>query len=248
MSLLGPQPRKYTAKVWASLRPRIFRVVPFCWRKQRYSPSVIVLRLCPGQINACFAWNPELNNGQGQLTIYANQDIYPGDEILINYRTKDWAKPKDARQTKLRKHYGFDCACPACQRQPGHQFGAKSDGRRRRMQTLATQIDQDNWNLNTPSGREAKRQNINKLIDNIRQEGLIYPALADALDDLGKLAEEELSFAKDPNAMSASAYARDCYEIALQLAREKLDLDVRCNGSQSPVVTAALKCIRDLDG
>ena len=197
--------------------------------------------------NACFAWNPELNNGQGQLTIYANQDIYPGDEILINYRTKDWAKPKYARQAKLQKHYGFDCDCPACQRQPGHQFCAKSDGRRRRMQSLTTQIDQDNWNLNTPSGREAKRQNINKLIDNIRQEGLIYPALADALDNLGKLAEEELSFAKDPNAMSASAYARDCHEIALQIAREKLDLDVRCNGSQSPVVMAALKCIRDLD-
>ena len=34
--------------------------------------------------NACFAWNPELDNGQGRLTVNAIQDIHAYDEILIN--------------------------------------------------------------------------------------------------------------------------------------------------------------------
>ena len=51
------------------------------------------------------------------------------------------------------------------------------------MQTLQTEIDR-NWDPNTPSKREAKCDNINKLIDNLKQEGLIYPQLADALDEL----------------------------------------------------------------
>ncbi|KAK0515283.1 hypothetical protein JMJ35_002662 [Cladonia borealis] len=197
--------------------------------------------------NAYFVWNPELNKGQGLLTIYAIQDIDPYHEILVNYRIDDWYKLKDACQAGLNDAYGFLCDCVACQRQPGHQFGAKSDARRQRMQALKTQIDDRNWNLNTPRGREAKRQNINKLIDNIRQEGLICPALAEALDELGKLAKDELGVAKAANAMSAAAYVRDCREIALQIAREKLDLDVCCNGSQSPVVMAALEFIWDLD-
>lgn len=197
--------------------------------------------------NAHFAWNPELNNGQGLLTIYAIQDIDPYHEILVNYHIDDCYKLKDARQAALYDAYGFLCDCAACQRQPRHQFGAKSDARRQKMQTLRTQMIARNWRLNTPSGREAKRQNIIKLIDNIRQEGLICPALAEALDELGKLAKEELSAAKDANTMSATAYVRDCREIALQLAREKLDLDVRCNGSKSPVVMAVLVFIRYLE-
>ena len=195
--------------------------------------------------NAYFAWNPELDNGQGRLTIYAIQDIHASEEILINYRTKDCYKLKDARQAELNNHYGFVCDCPACRRQPGQQFGAKSDERRRRMQTLQAKIDR-NWDLDTPSGREAKREIINKLIENLKQEGFIYPQLADALDELGKLAKE-LSVARAPNAMCAAAYATDCRNSALQIAREKLDLDVRCTGFNSPVFMEALKFIRDLD-
>ena len=196
--------------------------------------------------NAYFAWNPELNNGQGQLTVYAIQDIYPSQEILINYRTEDCYKLKDARQAELNNHYGFICDCPACLRQPGHQFGAKSDERRGRMQTLQTKIER-NWDLDTPSKRVAMRENINKLIDNLKQEGLIYPQLADALGELGNLAKKELSVARAPGAMSAATYATDCHKSALHIAREKLDLDVRCNGSKSPVVVEALKFIRNLD-
>ena len=196
--------------------------------------------------NAYFAWNPELNNGQGQLTIYAIQDIYPYEEILVNYRTEDCYKLKDARQIELDNHYGFICNCPACQRQSGQQFGAKSDERRGRMQTLQTKIDH-NWNLDTPSKRVAMRENINKLIDNLKQEGLIYPQLADALGELGNLAKKELSVARAPGAMSAATYATDCHKSALRIAREKLDLDVRCNGSKSPVVMEALEFIRNLD-
>ena len=47
--------------------------------------------------------------------------------------------------------------------------------------------------------------------------------------------------------MSVTAYISDCHNSALQIAREKLDLDVRCNGSKSPVVMEALEFIRNLD-
>ena len=45
--------------------------------------------------------------------------------------------------------------------------------------------------------------------------------------------------------MSAAAYLSDFRESALQIAREKLDLDVRHNGSKFPVVRNALEFIRD---
>lgn len=153
--------------------------------------------------NAYFAWNPTLNNGQGQLTIYAIQDIYAGNEILINYRPKDCFKLRDARHAKLNKIYGFICDCPACQ--PGHQFGAMSDGRRGRMQDLQTEID-GSTDSSTPGEREAKRENINKLIGNLKQEGIVYPQLADALDELGELANEELRVGRTQINMSAAAY------------------------------------------
>ena len=197
--------------------------------------------------NAYFAWNPALNNGQGQLTIYAIRDIYAGNEILINYRAKDCYKLRDARQAKLNEIYGFICDCPACLRQPGYQFGAMSDGRRGRMRDLQIEID-GSTDLTTPDQREDKRENINKLIDNLRQEGIVYPQLADALDELGKLAYEELRVARTQLDMSAAAYVSDCRASALQIARHKLDLDVCCTGFKSPVVMETLEFIRSLDG
>lgn len=107
--------------------------------------------------NAYFAWNPDLEGGKGQLTIYAIQDIPAYDEILINYRTGDCYKRKDARQAELNNHYGFVCGCPACLRRPGHEFGAGSDARRVRMRTLEASIIRST-NLNTTRARGAKRE------------------------------------------------------------------------------------------
>ena len=197
--------------------------------------------------NAYFAWNPALNNSQGQLTIYAIQDIHAGERILISYRPKYCYKLRDACQAKLNKHYGFTCGCPACLRHPGHPFGAMSDGRRGRIRDLQIQI-RDSRDLSTPDQREAKRDNINKLMDNLSQEGIVYPQLAEALDELGKLAYHELSVARGQRDMSAAAYESYCYNSALHIARDKLDLDACCTSSQSPVVMEALEFIRGLDG
>lgn len=196
--------------------------------------------------NAYFAWNPELEGGKGQLTIYAIQDIPAYDEILINYRKGDCYMRKDARQAELNNHYGFVCGCPACLRRPGHEFGAGSDARRVRMRTLEASIIRST-NLNTPRARGAKRQNINELIHNLKQEGSIYPQLADALEELGKIAHKELSLARDQRDKSAAAYESYCHDSALQIARDKLDLDVCCTGFRSPVFMKALEFIRSLD-
>ena len=195
--------------------------------------------------NAYFAWNPALNNGQGQLTIYAIQNIDAGDEILINYRTDDYNKLRGARQANLNDHYDFICGCPACLRPPPHQFGAMSDGRRGRIRDLRTQIDRSP-DPSTPDQREARRENINKLIDNLKQEGIVYPQLADALDELGKLAYEELRVARI-QLDSAAGYESDYLASALQITRHKLDLNVRCTSFNSPVVMETLGFIRSLD-
>ena len=196
--------------------------------------------------NAYFAWNPDLDGGKGQLTIYAIQDIPFDEEILINYRKGDCYKRKDERQAELNNHYGFVCGCPACLRHPGYEFGARSDARRVRMRTLEASII-SSTNLNTPRARGAKRENINELIHNLKQEGIIYPQLADALEELGKIAHKELSVARDQRDKSAAAYESYCYNSALQIARDKLDLDVCCTGFRSPIVLKALEFIRSLD-
>ena len=197
--------------------------------------------------NAYFAWNPHLNDGEGQLTIYAIQDIPMFDEILINYHNRDCYKRKDARQAELNYHYGFVCGCPACLRQPGHEFGTGSDPRRVRMRTLEARIA-SSTNLNTPRARGAKREKINELIHNLKQEGIIYPQLADALGKLGEITHKELSLARDQRDKNSAVYESYCYNSALEIARDKLDLDVCCTGFRSPAVMETLEFIRSLDG
>ncbi len=62
-----------------------------------------------------------------------------------------------------------------------------------------------------------------------------------------RLTRAELSLARAQSSMSAAAYVSDCYMSALQIAREKLDLDIRCTGFGSPVIIEALEFIRSLD-
>ena len=195
--------------------------------------------------NAYFSWSPVLDGGK--LTIYSIQDIPFNEEILVNYRNGDCYKPKDARQAELSDRYGFVCDCPACLRGPGHEFGAGSDARQVRMQILEASII-NSRNLNTPIQRGAKRQKIIELIHNLEQEGIIYPQLADALQELGNIAHKDLSLARDQHGKSAAAYESYCHDSALQIAREKPDLDICCTGFRSPVVMEALKFIGSLDG
>ena len=117
----------------------------------------------------------------------------------------------------------FAIVLPACLRPPRDQFGAMSDGRRGRIRDLKIEIDRST-DLSMPDQREARRENINKLIDNLKQEGTVYPHLADALDKLGKLAYE-----------------------GLRVAGTQLGLDVRCTGFKLPVVMETLGFIRSLD-
>ena len=115
------------------------------------------------------------------------------------------------------------------------------------MRTLEARIA-SSTNLNTPRARGAKREKINKLIHNLKQEGIIYPQLADALGKLEEITHKELSLARDQPNKSAAAYESFCYNSALQIARDKLDLDVCCTGFRSPAVMESLEFIRGLDG
>lgn len=63
--------------------------------------------------NATVEWNGNIEKG----TLHALRDIRQGEEIVICYlpEPKDCFKNKRARKDELRRSYGFDCHCDACQ-------------------------------------------------------------------------------------------------------------------------------------
>ena len=184
--------------------------------------------------NAYFAWNPQMSRS-GRLTVYAIVPIPKGAEILINYRTSDSFKDKNQRHQD-RGHYGFECACPACQ--SDSDFGRKSDERRERMGVLNDKIE----NRVPPTHTIESFSNLIELGNLLQEEGLYYPQLADVYHKQALWWKTELQRITD--ARESAQYKEECGQKALQAARKELDLDVMCNGYDSPVVKKTLEFIR----
>ena len=183
--------------------------------------------------NAYFAWNPDLGSS-GRLTVYAIARIPPDAEILIDYRSLDAFKTRDERQ-RGRRHYGFDCTCPACQTDT--EPGRKSEERRERMRVLKSQIAQTKY-------QDPSEQTIDTLFDLfelsklLQDEGLVYPHLADSYHGqaLWWWRERERVAGRTGMAM----YEEECREKERQASRKKLELDIMANGHDSPEVTKTL--------
>ena len=83
----------------------------------------------------------------------------------------------------------------------------------------------------------------------LQKEGLLYPQLVDVYQREIDWHVREMELEKNGNFRDATARAQ-CRsghrDQALRFARMILDMDVICNGRQSPQVTETLTKIRDL--
>lgn len=166
--------------------------------------------------------------------MYAIARIPPNAEILIDYRSLDAFETRDERQ-QGRRHYGFDCTCPACRTDT--EPGRESEKRRERMRVLESQIAQT-------KDQDPSEQTIDTLFDLfelsklLQDEGLVYPHLADSF--LGQALwwwrERERVAGRNGMAM----YEEECREKEMQASRKKLELDIMANGHDSPEVTKTL--------
>ena len=185
--------------------------------------------------NAYYAWNEKIK----RLTVHAIVDIPNGEEIFVNYRKDDYLHTRAERVQALSADYNFHCTCLACT--PNTQDGRESEERRRRMRDLQHNINRDR-NTTVADKKLQLLAHIKFFIVLLRQEGLLYPQLADMYEEEVKWYTREMGSTGPEN----SLYKRRCLGEALDAARRKLDLDVTCNGHAAPEVAKTLKLISDL--
>ncbi len=111
------------------------------------------------------------------------------------------------------------------------------------MQKLHGRIGQHN-NAVTFSGRLSQLDRIRSFTALLHEEGLTYPQPAD-------MYQEEINWFTREIAINSlglldAMYTAKCREEALQLARNKLDLDVASTGHNSQVFRRTLRTIRDV--
>ena len=185
--------------------------------------------------NAYFTFNQHL--GQGRLTIHVIQDIALHEEIVINYFSSDSYKPRVTRQARLFNTYGFNCDCPACD---AHAPSAdESEYNRKFFRDFGNvQIRNHVPNL---ARRHEEFSNLEKWIELLKEENIVYPQQAETLDLLAQCCIREMTQAGA--VVMGRGKARDC---GLQAARAKLELDVLCNGHDSIQVRNTLDLIGKL--
>ena len=184
--------------------------------------------------SAYFAWNERLK----LLTVHAIIDIPKGEQIFINYLYEDFLENKTQRQEALATKYGFTCQCQACRR------GTTSEDRRFLMQILNGNIRM-NKDVITLEDRIWRQIDMKWYIALLQEEGLFYPQLADAYHKEVKWHINEMKHvaAGTASTQSSAAHRSD----ALKIAKTKLELDVVCNGHESPELTKTLRQIFDLE-
>ena len=182
--------------------------------------------------NAFFTWNPRSR----RITINAILDIRTDDEICLNYIPNSFAKSRSERHRKLR-HYDFTCQCPACL--PDSEFGSASVERRKKMKALDA-----NLNRNETVSKQ-RFLDIDHFEFLLKQEGLVYPQLADAYHSRASWYRVEMNSPTTAGATNLE-YRRFCRDSALQAARNQLDLDITANGHDSPVVDRTVEFIREI--
>ena len=180
--------------------------------------------------NAYFAWNPTSR----RITINAIFDISNDDEICLNYIPKSFAKIRSKRHRELR-HYDFTCQCPACL--SDSDSGSASEDRRKRMETLKSHLDRNE------TASKQRLLDIDEFGLRLKREGLVYPHLADLYRLKASWYRMEMNSARTQRQTDLE-YRRFCRDSALQAARDQLDLDIRANGHDSPVVRETVEFIR----
>ena len=196
--------------------------------------------------NAFWTWNEHLGEEpRGRLTIHAIRDIAYGEEILINYQIGDSQKSGTNRRRQPQYDFGIVCKCPACD--TGAPAAAQSKNNRwwirDIIQTLVSDIEErarKPGRISTQTQRYSQFHSLQKLVELLKIEGVVYPQLANAYRWLAEWCFEELK------QQVAVVDPQECREIGLKAARSELDLDIVCNGCISSEVHKALAMIRRL--
>ena len=97
----------------------------------------------------------------------------------------------------------------------------------------------------TLEDRISRQIDIKWYIALLQKEGLLYPQLADAYDEEIEWHTNEMKLlaAGTESIQSSAAHRSD----ALKIAKSKLELDVVCNGHQSPELTKTLRQIYEIE-
>lgn len=167
--------------------------------------------------NALFKWNANIR----RETVHAIVDIPAGTEIETSYCPPH--RDACSRREKL-EHYGFDCHCGPCRQ--NSPAGTASEARRYRMMEIYQQFKGTSDDASSASTANAHPDKLNAHLELI------------------KLLEEEQLFQKELGDQYRNAAA--CFEAqgekmnALEHARRGLQNDLRCLGTDSPLVQEAM--------
>ncbi|TLD16173.1 uncharacterized protein PgNI_00220 [Pyricularia grisea] len=134
--------------------------------------------------------------------IYAIRDIMPGEELTVSYI--DPVQTRAARQSRLRKDWGFSCSCQRCTSEA--HLGAESDARVEQIKSLWGELD--DYSARPEAARAAYPTKAELLITLFRLEGL-----DNRIHEAYYRAALESNGAGD--AVAATKYARLCLDRGL---------------------------------
>lgn len=192
--------------------------------------------------NAYMTWDG--TKKPGHIIVNAILPIAKGDEIFISYLAHSVYPDRQQRQADL-AHWHIVCDCDLCRNDTQHSLD--TDERRHKMQILHDSIKSNQRRCigrNRPVGQALANimRNITgeclDLFTLCEQEGIVYPERAEALQ---WAANCYIDATKADN--FAAAYRRECYVKAIGLERQKLDLDIVCNGHDGAEVKKTLRSL-----
>lgn len=105
------------------------------------------------------------------------------------------------------------------------------------METLKSHLDRNE------TASKQRLLDIDEFGLRLKREGLVYPHLADLYRLKASWYRMEMNSARTQRQTDLE-YRRFCRDSALQAARDQLDLDIRANGHDSPVVRETVEFIR----
>ncbi|KAL8792197.1 MAG: hypothetical protein Q9195_005219 [Heterodermia aff. obscurata] len=190
--------------------------------------------------NAFYTWNDNLGaNPRGCLTIHAIRDIAFGEEILINYLNEDSQVSGIAQRKKLQAGYGFECNCPACD--SGAPDAARVEDNRKWIQEIIrARGSGDDPTVLSRRQRYLEFVELQKLDELLETEGILYPQRARGYGWMAEWCARELS------QKTVALDRQECRQLGLKAARNKLDLDIVCNGYMSSEAHKSLDLIKKL--
>ncbi|KAL8925707.1 MAG: hypothetical protein Q9208_003390 [Pyrenodesmia sp. 3 TL-2023] len=182
--------------------------------------------------NAWFNWNPHLGrNPPGRLTIHATKDITIGEEILVNYQSKNAFRARDQRRRSLHDAYHFWCECRAC------EIDTTSEPSRAEMRKADKVIRESSGN--TSKERWDRGYNLEQLVRLLKAEGIMYPQRATVF---GNLADWYWSEWGLPNAINFNS-DKSHHDQWLAAARDRLATEVLCLGEDTEEVRDSLQLL-----